>query len=48
MAATRAALDAQHARWRELPALWDVDAPADLARWQAMSPSHVAIDAAAT
>jgi rSAM/selenodomain-associated transferase 2/rSAM/selenodomain-associated transferase 1 len=48
MAATRAALDAQHVRWHELPTLWDVDAPADLERWQALSPSHAAMDAAAT
>ncbi len=35
MAATRARLEAQHVRWHELPTLWDVDSPADLARWQA-------------
>jgi len=34
MAATRARLAAQHATWRELPMLWDVDVPSDLARWQ--------------
>ena len=28
-------LEAQHLRWHELPTLWDVDSPADLARWQA-------------
>jgi rSAM/selenodomain-associated transferase 2/rSAM/selenodomain-associated transferase 1 len=39
MAATRAKLDAQHLRWHELPALWDVDSPADLARWQASTPA---------
>jgi rSAM/selenodomain-associated transferase 2/rSAM/selenodomain-associated transferase 1 len=36
MAATRARLQAQRVRWHELPTLWDVDAPADLARWQAL------------
>ena len=40
MAATRSKLTAQRVRWRELPALWDVDSPADLARWHAMSPSR--------
>lgn len=35
MAATRAKLDAQRVRWQELPTLWDVDSPADLARWRA-------------
>jgi hypothetical protein len=39
MAATRAKLEAQDVRWRELPTLWDVDAPSDLARWQALRPS---------
>jgi len=39
MAATRAKLEAQHVRWHELPTLWDVDAPSDLARWQAISVS---------
>jgi rSAM/selenodomain-associated transferase 1 len=42
MAATRSKLTAMRVRWRELPALWDVDSPADLARWQAMSPSQTA------
>ena len=44
MAATRSKLTAQRVRWRELPALWDVDSPADLARWQAMSPSRTAAE----
>jgi uncharacterized protein len=35
LAATRARLAATGARWHELPTLWDVDGPADLARWQA-------------
>ena len=39
MAATRAKLCAENASWKELPVLWDVDEPADLARWQAVSPS---------
>jgi rSAM/selenodomain-associated transferase 1 len=34
MAATRARLDAQRVRWRELPLLWDVDEPSDLRRWE--------------
>jgi rSAM/selenodomain-associated transferase 2/rSAM/selenodomain-associated transferase 1 len=37
MAATRAKLRAENASWKELPVLWDVDEPADLARWQALS-----------
>ncbi|MEO8304560.1 MAG: TIGR04283 family arsenosugar biosynthesis glycosyltransferase [Betaproteobacteria bacterium] len=36
MAATRAKLEAQRASWEELPALWDIDEPADLDRWQAL------------
>jgi rSAM/selenodomain-associated transferase 2/rSAM/selenodomain-associated transferase 1 len=36
MAATRSKLAALRVRWRELPVLWDVDSPADLARWQAV------------
>jgi rSAM/selenodomain-associated transferase 2/rSAM/selenodomain-associated transferase 1 len=35
MAATRAKLNAARATWRELPALWDVDRPQDVARWEA-------------
>jgi len=35
MAATRVTLRGQRVRWQELPTLWDVDSPADLARWQA-------------
>ncbi len=35
MAATRAKLEAARATWRELPALWDVDRPQDVARWEA-------------
>jgi rSAM/selenodomain-associated transferase 2/rSAM/selenodomain-associated transferase 1 len=38
MAATRAKLRSEHASWKELPVLWDVDEPADLVRWQALSP----------
>ena len=37
MAATRAKLVAQGARWQELPLLWDVDEPADLIRWHTLS-----------
>jgi rSAM/selenodomain-associated transferase 1 len=48
MSATRIKLEAQHARWQELPTLWDVDSPADLARWQAAAhPRTAAADAAA-
>jgi glycosyltransferase A (GT-A) superfamily protein (DUF2064 family) len=36
MAATRANLAAQRGTWRELPVLWDVDVPQDLARWEAL------------
>jgi rSAM/selenodomain-associated transferase 1 len=36
MAATRLKLAAQHATWRELPPLWDVDVAEDLARWEAL------------
>jgi len=35
MAETRRALAATGARWRELPALWDVDTAADMERWRA-------------
>jgi len=37
MAATRAKLIAQDSTWRELPLLWDVDGPADLLRWEALT-----------
>ncbi len=36
MAATRRNLVSARAGWRELPALWDVDLPRDLARWEAL------------
>src|SRR5262249_17758962 len=36
MTATRARLGASRAVWQELPTLWDVDEPRDLARWQAL------------
>jgi rSAM/selenodomain-associated transferase 2/rSAM/selenodomain-associated transferase 1 len=39
MAATRGKLQAAGASWQELPTLWDVDAPPDLARWQALTAS---------
>jgi rSAM/selenodomain-associated transferase 2/rSAM/selenodomain-associated transferase 1 len=39
MAATRGKLRAQRVRWQELPTLWDVDTPDDLARWQTLSAS---------
>lgn len=38
MAATREKLAAQDVAWQELPTLWDVDGPADLARWEAFAP----------
>jgi rSAM/selenodomain-associated transferase 2/rSAM/selenodomain-associated transferase 1 len=37
MAATRGKLQAAGVSWQELPTLWDVDAPSDLARWQALT-----------
>ena len=39
LAQTRAQLAAAGARWVELPALWDVDEPADWARLQALAAS---------
>ncbi len=36
MAATRAKIASLGATWEELPTLWDVDEPRDLARWQAL------------
>ena len=42
MAATREKLRRERVRWSELPALWDVDEPADLARWQALSAANAA------
>jgi hypothetical protein len=39
MAATRRKLQAAGASWHELPTLWDVDAPSDLDRWQALTAS---------
>jgi rSAM/selenodomain-associated transferase 2/rSAM/selenodomain-associated transferase 1 len=36
MSATRSRLAAQRATWHELPPLWDVDLPQDLARWEAL------------
>jgi rSAM/selenodomain-associated transferase 2/rSAM/selenodomain-associated transferase 1 len=39
MAATRARVASLGATWRELPTLWDVDQPSDLARWQALATS---------
>jgi hypothetical protein len=36
MAATRAKIASHGATWEELPTLWDVDEPRDLARWQAL------------
>jgi hypothetical protein len=35
MAATRRRLASSRAVWEELPVLWDIDEPDDLARWQA-------------
>ncbi len=45
MAATRSRLAAMNATWRELPMLWDIDLPQDLARWEAFedaAPSRAA------
>lgn len=36
MAQTRERLSGAGVRWRELPALWDVDEPADWLRWRAL------------
>jgi rSAM/selenodomain-associated transferase 2/rSAM/selenodomain-associated transferase 1 len=36
IAATRARLASSRALWQELPTLWDIDEPRDLARWQAL------------
>jgi rSAM/selenodomain-associated transferase 1 len=36
LADTRAALAGQQVRWSELPVSWDVDEPADVARWRAL------------
>ncbi len=47
MAATRARLATQRATWHELPVLWDVDRPADLARWEALD-AHPALASAVT
>ena len=38
LAQTEAQLRAAGASWRLLPALWDVDEPADWQRWQALKP----------
>jgi rSAM/selenodomain-associated transferase 2/rSAM/selenodomain-associated transferase 1 len=40
MAVTRAQLIALGATWRELPPLWDLDLPQDLARWEALDTRH--------
>jgi rSAM/selenodomain-associated transferase 2/rSAM/selenodomain-associated transferase 1 len=37
LAATRARLSAAAATWDELPVKWDVDEPADLARWRVLA-----------
>ncbi len=42
MAATRAKLAASRATWQELPTLWDIDEPNDLARWQALEAKRAA------
>jgi rSAM/selenodomain-associated transferase 2/rSAM/selenodomain-associated transferase 1 len=42
MAATREKLRGERVRWSELPTLWDVDEPADLARWRALSATNTA------
>ncbi len=43
LAATRANLTAQRATWRELAVLWDVDTPADLARYRELPPFGVGV-----
>ncbi len=40
MTATRSQLIALGATWRELPPLWDLDLPQDLARWEALDARH--------
>ena len=37
MIATRAKIASLGATWQELPTLWDIDEPRDLARWQALA-----------
>jgi len=41
MAATRARLASSGAAWEELPTLWDIDEPHDLARWQSLESDRV-------
>ncbi len=48
MAATRARLAALGARWVELPALWDVDLPADLERLAAQDSSFASFASSAS
>ncbi len=43
MAATRAKIAAVGATWEELPTLWDVDEPRDLARWQALGAAYESV-----
>jgi len=40
MEATRVRVRAVGATWHELPVLWDVDEPADLARWETLAARH--------
>jgi hypothetical protein len=40
MGATRNRVRAVGATWHELPVLWDVDEPADLARWETLAARH--------
>ena len=47
MAATRANLVAARATWRELPALWDIDLPRDLARWEMLEAQRAAAPSSA-
>jgi rSAM/selenodomain-associated transferase 2/rSAM/selenodomain-associated transferase 1 len=44
MAATRVRIASLGAVWEELPTLWDVDEPRDLARWQALAPAAAGVD----
>jgi len=42
MAATRARLASSGVTWQELPMLWDIDEPRDLARWQSLESERLA------
>jgi glycosyltransferase A (GT-A) superfamily protein (DUF2064 family) len=44
MSETRARLRAIPVSWHELPTLWDVDTPEDLARWNALAAPEPAVE----